>query len=432
MLRQSHLEARRLISGVRPPILDESGVLAAIAHLVNEQSFQGGPQILFRSNVKFNRLARVLENVVYRIVQEGLTNAARHSQSKIVRVHLLQRGEMVRIEIQDLGIGFDPKKVRRDQFGLAGIREQRDSWAANAAFRASPARELASSWNCPWPKGRRTSSSPLKKGTGPERTSENPRKTMVVRRLSPFFNGLGNRSHPGWGLVHFSANRRILRTNGWPKTWTFPHHGFCGQARCGYDMIEPTKCLSWGYSLLSSTPVTSISKRTQPCPRSLRWRTVVRSSLVSALPERRSNASDVGMERLATSPIPVVLTSLVRAVNALAISGDSSFKGTTRMPTLRSGAFPPDVPPIGRALPTCLERLARPGVVGRRVASWKVSSGPWKDFFVKRISAGRPLRIPRLSGNIAGLLRPALAGPKLPCKSRLRNGPAKRFRAYRL
>jgi signal transduction histidine kinase len=124
LLRQSHLEARRLISGVRPPILDESGVLAAIAHLVNEQSFQGGPQILFRSNVKFNRLARVLENVVYRIVQEGLTNAARHSQSKIVRVHLLQRGEMVRIEIQDLGIGFDPKKVRRDQFGLAGIRER--------------------------------------------------------------------------------------------------------------------------------------------------------------------------------------------------------------------------------------------------------------------------------------------------------------------
>jgi signal transduction histidine kinase len=124
LLRQSHLEARRLISGVRPPILDESGVLAAIAHLVNERSVQGGPQILFRSNVKFNRLARVLENVVYRIVQEGLTNAARHSQSEIVRVHLLQRGEMVRIEIQDLGIGFDLKKVRRDQFGLAGIRER--------------------------------------------------------------------------------------------------------------------------------------------------------------------------------------------------------------------------------------------------------------------------------------------------------------------
>ncbi len=31
-----------------------------------------------------------------------------------------------------------------------------------------------------------------------------------------------NRSHPGWGLVHFSANRRILRSNGWPKTWTCP------------------------------------------------------------------------------------------------------------------------------------------------------------------------------------------------------------------
>lgn len=42
MLHQGHSEARRLISGVRPPILDESGVVAAIAHLVNDQGFKGG------------------------------------------------------------------------------------------------------------------------------------------------------------------------------------------------------------------------------------------------------------------------------------------------------------------------------------------------------------------------------------------------------
>ncbi len=49
MLRQGHLEARRLISGVRPPILDDSGIVAAVAHLVSEQRLQNGPEIEFRS-----------------------------------------------------------------------------------------------------------------------------------------------------------------------------------------------------------------------------------------------------------------------------------------------------------------------------------------------------------------------------------------------
>ncbi len=124
LLRQAHFEARRLISGVRPPILDESGILAAIAHLVNEQSFQGGPQINFRSNVKFHRLAPVEENAIYRIIQEALANAAKHSKSEMVQITLRQRGQRVSLEIQDWGVGFDPKTVRRNRFGLAGVRER--------------------------------------------------------------------------------------------------------------------------------------------------------------------------------------------------------------------------------------------------------------------------------------------------------------------
>ena len=45
LLRQGHFEARRLISGLRPPILDESGVVTAIAHLANECGLAGGPQV---------------------------------------------------------------------------------------------------------------------------------------------------------------------------------------------------------------------------------------------------------------------------------------------------------------------------------------------------------------------------------------------------
>ena len=46
MLRQGHVEVRRLISGLRPPILDESGVLAAIVHLIHEPPLDAGPKII--------------------------------------------------------------------------------------------------------------------------------------------------------------------------------------------------------------------------------------------------------------------------------------------------------------------------------------------------------------------------------------------------
>ena len=124
MLRQAHFEARRLISGVRPPILDESGIAAAIGHLVYEQSMQAGPKIEFHSDVEVERLVPILENAVYRIAQEALGNACKHSRSKKVRVALVQEGELITLEVQDWGVGFDTKSVPEDHFGLKGIRER--------------------------------------------------------------------------------------------------------------------------------------------------------------------------------------------------------------------------------------------------------------------------------------------------------------------
>ena len=124
MLRQGHFEARRLISGLRPPILDEEGIVAAIAHLVGEVRRKKGPKIEYGSRVKFQRLAPILENAVYRIAQETLTNACKHSQSEAVRIKLAQRGDRLRIEVHDRGVGFRPEDIKEGQFGLAGIRER--------------------------------------------------------------------------------------------------------------------------------------------------------------------------------------------------------------------------------------------------------------------------------------------------------------------
>jgi signal transduction histidine kinase len=124
MLRQGHADARRLIGGVRPPILDEEGVVAAVTHLVSEQRREKGPKIEFRNEVEFDRLVPILENAIYRVVQEGLGNACRHSQSQQVRVELVQHGDHLRIAVRDWGVGFEPGAVEADRFGLAGMRER--------------------------------------------------------------------------------------------------------------------------------------------------------------------------------------------------------------------------------------------------------------------------------------------------------------------
>jgi signal transduction histidine kinase len=125
ILRQSLAEARRLISGVRPPILDEFGIVAAINHLIHDcQAKHDAPEIAFYSEVDFDRLTPILENAIYRMVQEGLTNALAHSKSARVQVDLVQEDEQVRLRIQDWGVGFRTEEVMESCFGLEGIRER--------------------------------------------------------------------------------------------------------------------------------------------------------------------------------------------------------------------------------------------------------------------------------------------------------------------
>lgn len=124
LVRQSHAESRRLISEVRPPVIDEIGLETAIAHLVQEQRERGGPKVKLDSNVEFSRLPSILENALYRVAQEALANACKHSKSKKVKVTLTQDGQDVRLEVRDWGIGFNQETVEKGHFGLEGIRQR--------------------------------------------------------------------------------------------------------------------------------------------------------------------------------------------------------------------------------------------------------------------------------------------------------------------
>lgn len=138
-LGQTIREIRRLINGLRPPLLDESGVPAAVEHLVQEARREA-PQITFRFNCSpdFGRLATPLENALFRIVQESLTNARRHARCANVLVDLVCEDDQVRLVIEDDGVGFDPNRVPEKRFGLRGIRERGRLLGGTTDIRSTP------------------------------------------------------------------------------------------------------------------------------------------------------------------------------------------------------------------------------------------------------------------------------------------------------
>ncbi len=117
-------EGRRLISSLRPPIIDESGITAAIDHLISEISRDGGPSIEFEHHGNFHALPAFVESALYRISQEALNNVRRHSGSAEAWIRLERSDLSVRLEVKDKGRGFLRIAVPPDRFGLQSIEQR--------------------------------------------------------------------------------------------------------------------------------------------------------------------------------------------------------------------------------------------------------------------------------------------------------------------
>jgi signal transduction histidine kinase len=137
LLREAIAEARRMISGLRPPILDEQGLVAAIEYLIGEHAGRS-TRIRFEHDVQDVRFESVLEGTLFRIVQEALANVLRHSHAKEAAVRLVQSGDRLLLTVEDWGIGFDPARVTRRQFGLRGIRERARLFGGKAIIHSAP------------------------------------------------------------------------------------------------------------------------------------------------------------------------------------------------------------------------------------------------------------------------------------------------------
>jgi len=138
LLRDGVGETRRLISGLRPLILEESGIVEAVEHLVGEARERFGRPIELVHQLRPARLASPLETAIFRIAQESLGNACRHSESDRIRVTLTDRDGLIRLEVQDWGKGFDPERIEPGHFGLQGIRERVRLLGGRATVQSAP------------------------------------------------------------------------------------------------------------------------------------------------------------------------------------------------------------------------------------------------------------------------------------------------------
>jgi PAS domain S-box-containing protein len=123
LLQRTVQEGRRLLNGIRPPVLDEFGVVAAVQHLIRDYR-AAVPDLELVIEGEFGRLTPSLETTVYRLIQEALTNVQRHSGSQRCRVMLARIGNKLQIEVRDWGCGFDPGESPKQGWGLRGFGER--------------------------------------------------------------------------------------------------------------------------------------------------------------------------------------------------------------------------------------------------------------------------------------------------------------------
>ncbi len=126
---QAIVELRHIMSDLRPALLDDLGLTPALRSLVHEFTMRHPEtQISFAADRPAARLAPEYEIVLFRVAQEALNNIARHAQATQVTIRLEHRVGRVRLEIDDNGVGFDPKTPSRHPsgsgLGLAGMQER--------------------------------------------------------------------------------------------------------------------------------------------------------------------------------------------------------------------------------------------------------------------------------------------------------------------
>jgi PAS domain S-box-containing protein len=136
-------QVRTLSLELRPPMLDDFGLAAALRWLVDQHARRTGLLAEFRSGAKDARFDAAAETACFRVAQEALTNVARHSGARHVTVELQTQEGGLHLRVSDDGAGFDVLAARRRaaqgaSFGLLGMEERATLAGGGIEWRSAP------------------------------------------------------------------------------------------------------------------------------------------------------------------------------------------------------------------------------------------------------------------------------------------------------
>ncbi len=125
MLDDTLASVRRIASDLRPLMLDDLGLTAAIEWLARDAARRMGIAVHTRLPLEEPAVDPRVATAIYRMVQEALTNVARHAQAQSVEVALQARQRQIVLTVADDGVGLSEQALRRaGSFGLMGLRER--------------------------------------------------------------------------------------------------------------------------------------------------------------------------------------------------------------------------------------------------------------------------------------------------------------------
>jgi signal transduction histidine kinase len=136
-------ELHRLILALRPSVLDDLGLLSAIRWVAERQLEPLGMAVRCEFSGLDRRLPPQLETALFRVVQEAVTNIARHSEADGVLIQCGLKGDRLTIEIEDDGKGFAPESVDgavdgQRGLGLLGMKERVELFGGTVQVDSSP------------------------------------------------------------------------------------------------------------------------------------------------------------------------------------------------------------------------------------------------------------------------------------------------------
>jgi PAS domain S-box-containing protein len=127
-----------VMADLRPALLDEYGLAAALGWYGEEYAQRTGIRVGVEAGEAGRDLRPELAVALFRIAQEALNNAAKHSSAKRIRVCLEERGSELELRIIDDGKGFDPAQAPRGRWGMTTMRERAQAAGGQLAVDSAP------------------------------------------------------------------------------------------------------------------------------------------------------------------------------------------------------------------------------------------------------------------------------------------------------